>query len=165
MAVRLASNTTNPVRSYSDVAASRPSSPATDDGTQGAAHPIPRSNVLHTKDEVNNSVITTSVDRDVSAATKVHHNNESSLSDPIEFNTIGSKDLTKEQGSAVKEAKLRLTKEQKQKISRCYENALKIMEPNEWPPSHGKGLSNRKGKGPDPKNWGAADLSDSDLKP
>lgn len=189
------SNATNPVRSYSDVAASRPSSPATDDGKQGAANPLPRSDVQGTKDEVDISVITTGVDRDISAATAVHHDDDPSLlSDPsepddnpnpwitvvprcsrslsslnhagtktVEFITHKTKNLTKEQSSAVKQAEQRLTTEQKQKISRHYENAVKIAEPNERPPSCGEGPSNRKGKGPDPKNWGAADLSDSDL--
>jgi hypothetical protein len=189
------SQATNPVRSYSDVAASRPSSPATDDGKPGAANPLPRSNVQSTKDEVDNSVITTSVDKDISAATAVHNNDDdSSLSDPsepdenpnpwirvvprrsrslgslshagtkvVEFETIKSKNLTKEQSSVVKQAEQKLTTEQKQKISRRYENASKIMEPNERHPSHNEGPSNRKGKGPDPKNWGAVDLSDSEL--
>ena len=189
------SNATNPIHSYSDMVASWPSSPATADGNQGAANPLPHSDMQGMKDEVDISVITTGVNRDISAATVVHHDNDSSLlSDPserddnpnpwitvvprcshslsslnhagtktVEFITHKTKNLTKEQSSAVKQAEQRLTTEQKQKILHHYENAVKIAEPNERPPSCGKGLLNHKGKGPDPKNWGAADLSDSDL--
>lgn len=78
----------------------------------------------------------------------------------ISNNSSERPDLTSEQQTAVQAAEQGLTALERERIDRRYEN-LQVNPESESEPSGIEGPS--KGKGVDPKNWGALDLDPSEL--
>ena len=189
----LADTSEKPPRTYSEVAASRPSSPVftSEEGT--LRRPPPKVQVQNT----------TTKERIPATAGVAFRNNdvvsdrESDLSEPSEpsdkddnpnpwikvvprrsrsldslSNTRMNKDfissknkaLRTEKETVINQAEEQLTTAQKKQISRRYEKIQeKPLNRAESPASQGEGPSHPKGKNVDPWNWGAAQLSDEDL--
>ena len=197
-AVRVA-NAKDTARSYSDVVASRPSSPASaieeeapSSDSEAFTRPVKVEGTLVNITEVvstnNTKTIVTNNDNhesdtsslsDLSNTDKIKNpwttvvSRRSRSLDSLKRDTMPSKKvkvvqnrvntLTTEQDTIVNQAEKQLTTAQKEQLSRRYEKVQKKTAPREKSGSRGEGPSTTKGKGVDPRNWGGAQLSVSDL--
>ncbi|KAG0692310.1 hypothetical protein DFH29DRAFT_1049093 [Suillus ampliporus] len=73
-------------------------------------------------------------------------------------------DLTPEQENLVRKTKNKLTRAEKERIKTRWNTPSRpALDGSESEESPGEGPSRSKGKAPDPRNWGGADLDDDDL--
>ena len=184
---------------YSDVAASRPSSPASammeealSSDAEAFARPAKVEEALVEKTEV----VSTNNTKNIVTNSKDHESDTSSLSglsnldedqnlwttvvlrrsrslDSLRKNKKTVKivkevqnrvnNLTAEQNTVVIEAEKQLTSSQKEQLSRRYEKVRKETAPRDRSESRGERPSTSKGKGIDPRNWGDAQFSESDV--
>ncbi|KAJ3765146.1 hypothetical protein EV361DRAFT_761691, partial [Lentinula raphanica] len=79
---------------------------------------------------------------------------------PVE--TLNENFLSPEQELTVKMAEAALNDTQRENFTRR-QNSVRVMDDDE--DSHGEGMSSGKGKGVDPKNWGATRLNDDEMNP
>ncbi|KAJ3817319.1 hypothetical protein F5878DRAFT_508114, partial [Lentinula raphanica] len=79
---------------------------------------------------------------------------------PVE--TVNGKFLSPEQELTVKMAEAALNDQQRENFTRR-QNSVRIMADDEE--SHGEGPSSGKGKGVDPRNWGATQLDHDEMNP
>jgi hypothetical protein len=171
----LASDSEEPRRSYSDVAASRPPSPTmrkedeisippgrnpgldrkageVDGERASTAAPVPAENPVVDTSESDNDGPWTTVERKRTRRSKVNKN----FINPVD----NARNLTAEVQSAVQQAEQTLTHAQKERIMRRHENVRNSH--HERSESRGEGTSNPKGKQIDPREWGNVNLSDSE---
>ncbi|KIJ92034.1 hypothetical protein K443DRAFT_42234, partial [Laccaria amethystina LaAM-08-1] len=164
-----ADTTEKPHRTYSEVAASRPSSPVftSEEGT--LRRPPPKAQVQGTtaKEHI---PATAGVAFRNAIVVPDRKSDLSELSEPTRMNKIfiattkNNKVLRTEKEIVFNQAEKQLTATQKEHISRRYEKIQdKPRKRAKSSTSRGEGPSNPKGKNIDPRNWGMAQLSDEDL--
>ncbi|KIM42278.1 hypothetical protein M413DRAFT_53029, partial [Hebeloma cylindrosporum] len=152
----IASESEEPRRSYSDVAASRPPSPtARTRGSTAAPVAVPVEHpIMDTSGSDGDERPWTTVERNRTRRSKVNKKLNNSIDE--------TRNLAAEVKSAVQQAEKNLTHAQKEFISRRYEKLQDSHDHHERSESRGEGTSNPKGKQIDPREWGNIDLSDSE---